>query len=82
MKVAFAAAAWRDWKKFPEPLRARLQKKLLQYAEDPFRYAIKLSDDAIGQYRFRVGDYRIIFDIIENQIVVLAVGNRKDIYQG
>ncbi len=33
-------------------------------------------------YRFRVGDYRIIFDIEKNQlqILVLKIGHRKNIY--
>jgi mRNA interferase RelE/StbE len=33
-------------------------------------------------YRFRVGDYRIIFDIEKNKllILVLKIGRRKDVY--
>ena len=42
-----------------------------------------LSDAALGSFRFRVGDYRVIFDIDNNKktIIILAVGNRKDIYR-
>lgn len=34
-------------------------------------------------YRFRVGDYRIIFDLEKNKllILVLHIGHRKNIYQ-
>ena len=33
-------------------------------------------------YRFRVGDYRIIFDIDKNElkILVLKIGHRKNVY--
>jgi len=33
-------------------------------------------------YRFRVGDYRVIFDINKNilQILVIKIGHRKNIY--
>ncbi len=33
----------------------------------------ELSDPAIGTYRFRIGDYRMIFDMEGNDIVVLRV---------
>ena len=34
-------------------------------------------------YRFRVGDYRVIFDIDKNElkILVLKVGHRKNVYE-
>jgi len=45
------------------------------------KHASKLTDPALGTYRFRIGDYRVIFDIEEKEIVVLRVGHRKDIYR-
>ena len=32
-------------------------------------------------YRFRIGDYRVIFDHTDVAIIVLRVGHRKDIYK-
>lgn len=34
-------------------------------------------------YRVRVGNYRIIYDIIDNKLIVevIAIGHRKDIYR-
>ena len=45
------------------------------------KYAIKLSNKNIGSYRFRIGDYRIIFDIDGNDIVILKIGHRREIYK-
>ena len=81
MEIAFTPASWRDWQKLPKTVRERLKAKLLLFARNPLRYAVKLTDPQIGQYRFRVGDYRILFDLAENAIVLLAVGHRKDIYR-
>ncbi len=81
MEIAFTPSAWRDWRKLPTAVQRRLQGRLLVFAEDPLQYAIKLTEPAIGQYRFRVGDYRIVFDIQEGKIVVHAVGDRKNIYR-
>ncbi|PIU83448.1 MAG: hypothetical protein COS68_03990 [Elusimicrobia bacterium CG06_land_8_20_14_3_00_38_11] len=35
----------------------------------------------MGMYRFRVGDYRVIFDVDKNNIVILRIGHRKKIYR-
>lgn len=34
-------------------------------------------------YRIRVGDYRIVYEIIDNELIidVIAIGHRKDIYE-
>ncbi len=55
---------------------------MLRYAEDPLSYAVKLKDSRLGTYRFRIGDYRVIFDIEDDEIVILRVGHRRDIYRG
>ena len=81
MQIGFSAAAWRSWQKLPKEIQSRLETKLALYSRDPLRYAVKLTDSKIGQYRFRVGDYRIVFDISDDTIFVLAVGHRKDIYK-
>jgi len=81
MEIGFTPAAWRDWQKLSKSTRNRLQAKLLFYARDPLRYAVKLTNSNVGQYRFRVGEYRIVFDLAESKIVVLAVGQRKEIYR-
>jgi len=41
----------------------------------------RLTDPRIGTYRFRVGDYRVIFDVEGNEIIVLRVGHRREIYK-
>ncbi len=58
-----------------------IKSKLLEYSKEPFSHARKLSKISIGTYRFRVGDYRIIFDIDKDNIVVLKIGHRKEIYR-
>ncbi len=32
-------------------------------------------------YRLRMGDYRILFDIEDDTIVIQKIGHRKDIYE-
>jgi mRNA interferase RelE/StbE len=53
----------------------------LRFEEDPLIHAEKLIDSRFGTYRFRVGAYRVIFDLEGNDLVVLRVGHRKEIYR-
>lgn len=45
------------------------------------RFAEKLKDPKLGMYHFRIGDWRVIFDYLENKIYILRVDHRKDIYR-
>lgn len=51
-------------------------------AEDPRRFGKPLSGNLAGFWRYRVRDYRIICQIIDQEwtILVVAVGHRKNIY--
>lgn len=81
--VKFKASADKRFSKLPLDIQKRLVKKLefLISQTDPLDYAETLTDSRIGKYRFRVGDYRIVFDVEGNIIFILDVGHRKEIYR-
>jgi len=57
--------------------------KNLQGCNDPRRQGKALSASLSSQWRYRVGNYRIITEIEDEKIIilVLTVGHRKDIYK-
>ncbi len=59
----------------------KLQVKPEEIIEATLRYTERLIDSSLGSYRFRIGDYRVIFDIDKDKIVVLRVGHRREIYR-
>jgi mRNA interferase RelE/StbE len=61
--------------------KKRIKKKLEEYAKNPLYYAKRLAHFAIGEYRWRVGNYRIVFDIKDRTIIVLRIRHRREIYQ-
>ena len=79
--LVYTRRAQKDLRKLDKAARNRIGKTILQYQRVPFKYAEKLADYKLGMYRFRIGDYRIVFDIEGDDIVVLRVGHRKDIYR-
>lgn len=80
-ELVYTARAVKDIQKLDEEIKKRIGKTLLRYKEDPLRYSERLTDSSLGTYRFRIGDYRVIFDIDGNSIVILRVGHRKEIYK-
>ena len=74
-KLVYTKRAVKDVKKFDKSTKKRIGETLDKYKDDPFRYSQKLTDQALGSYRFRIGDYRVVFDIVENEIVVLRIGH-------
>ena len=57
--------------------------KNLDGCADPRAHGKALTSNRAGQWRYRVGDYRVIADIQDGNILilVLAVGHRSDIYR-
>ena len=52
---------------------------------NPFRFAKKLNDPEAGTYRFRIGNFRAIFDVDHQGVIsvlhILRIKHRKNIYQ-
>ena len=56
--------------------------KNLQGCENPRVHGKGLTSNRSGQWRYRVGDFRLICEIIDNRLIilVLTIGDRKSIY--
>lgn len=79
--VLITERAQKDLKSLNNEIKKRILDKIKFMAKDPINYSKKLVNSRIGEYRFRIGDYRVIFDIDNNNIVVLRIGHRKNIYE-
>ena len=76
-----------DWelRKLDMPQRAQMMawiKRNLIDCEDPRRTGHALTGDLSGLWRYRVGDYRIVAEIHDNELVILVVevGHRRNVY--
>lgn len=51
--------------------------------EDPRRFGKVLKANLAGLWRYRIGDYRLIYTIGDEEMIVLVltVGHRKDVYE-
>ena len=81
MNVAISPRAAKFLKRLNEPQKGRIINALEQLAKEPPQGDIKSLAGRDG-YRLRVGDYRVLFDIIDNEIAVHEIGSRGQIYRG
>ena len=84
-KVEFTSHALKDLKKLDRPTAALILgwiRKNLENCENPRLHGKGLSANRSGEWRYRVGDYRILAKIDDNKITILVlnVGHRRDIY--
>ena len=80
-RIVLTQRALRDLENIDKKTQNRIAAKLKEYAQEPLRYARKLINPDIGTYRFRIGDYRVIFDVDDETFVILRVGHRQNIYR-
>jgi mRNA interferase RelE/StbE len=71
--------------KLAEDARRRLARKIEALAEDPRPSDCKKLEGEDDLYRVRTGDYRIVYSIREERLVILVlvvgIGHRSDIYK-
>ncbi len=75
----------KDFKKldrYTQKMLAAWIDKNLSDCEDPRQHGKALAANRKGQWRYRIGDYRLICDIQDDKLVILAltVGHRREIY--
>jgi mRNA interferase RelE/StbE len=70
----------RDLRRLDADTHRRVIEALEELQEDPYR-GRQLTDVRIGQWRIRVGDYRIRYDIEGTRVLLYRVRHRRDIYR-
>ena len=84
--VEFSKDAVKQLKKLDKAQAALILgwiRKNLEGCEDPRLHGKGLTANRSGQWRYRVGDYRIIAHLEDRRVVilVLSVGHRREIYE-
>jgi mRNA interferase RelE/StbE len=83
-RIEVAPAAARQLRKLDPPARRRIQAAVELLAQEPRPAGAKKLVGGDREWRVRTGDYRIVYEIHDQVllVLVLAVGHRRDIYQG
>ena len=77
--------AVRELRAIPQPTALTILRALTPLGDDPRREdaSIKKLVGYTDRYRLRVGDYRLIYEIVDDQLIILivGVGHRREAYR-
>jgi len=81
-QIVVTRAAQRDLIALPKSVFKRVDVKIRSLAEDPHPRGAKKLEDTL--FRVRVGDYRIIYQVVSDTItiVIVRVRHRREVYRG
>lgn len=84
--VVFSNDARKEFKKLDKHVSSIIIgwiRKNLEGCENPRAHGKGLTGNRSKEWRYRIGDYRLICDIKDQKIIiyVLTVGHRKDVYK-
>jgi mRNA interferase RelE/StbE len=83
-RVRLLDAASKDLAKLDKPVARRIVKRVHRMAENLKDADLEaLTGDFEGLFKLRVGDYRVIYELIhgEQLIMIHAIGHRREIYR-
>jgi mRNA-degrading endonuclease RelE of RelBE toxin-antitoxin system len=81
MRVQFTETANDQLDRLPHRLQVRIVEKIELYSQrsDPLKFAEPLTGS--NEYRFRIGDYRVIFEVLHDTLWVTAIKRRDEAYR-
>jgi mRNA interferase RelE/StbE len=81
-RLKFHPGAERQLDGLDPPTRRRVQQALLRLATNP-RQAANVRAMTDGNYRLRVGDWRVVYALQDDVLIVLVlrIGHRREVYR-
>jgi mRNA interferase RelE/StbE len=72
-----------DLKTIPAETRRRIARSIdARLSTSPERYGVPLAGPLRGYWKLRVGDYRVVFKLINSSdVLILAILHRKHVYE-
>ena len=80
--IFYKKSVHRDLKKLSKPEAKRILDQIEKELVKKPKSNPVLKGQFAGLRKYRIGDYRVIYAILENDILILRIGNRKDVYRG
>jgi mRNA interferase RelE/StbE len=82
-RIEWKRSAIKELEKLPRPMISKIVSAVDNLSSNPYPQGVRKLVSTKSSYRIRVGDYRVIYNIVENRLIVeiVRVGHRKDIYR-
>ena len=81
--VEFKPSAYREFRRLQSDIAKRVDAKIVALASNPRPYGVEKLAGYERAYRIRVGDYRILYEIFDDVLVVyvIRVAHRREAYR-
>lgn len=81
--VSFTRSARKEISKLDKNVVARIFSKIEALASNPLPSGCRKIQGAVDLWRIRVGNYRVIYQIIDQELIIeiVAVRHRRDAYR-
>ncbi len=82
-KIEWKNSAYKELQKLPRTMITRVVAAVSELSNEPFPHGVKKLVSSEFSYRIRVGNYRVVYEVLENRLIVeiVRVRHRKDVYK-
>ena len=82
-RIELKRSAERSLAEIEKPARVRISRKIDALADDPRPPGVEKMKKTEDLWRIRVGDYRVIYSILDDILLILVVhlGHRRNVYR-
>ena len=82
-RIEWIRSALKELNQLPQSIITRVLAAVESLAENPYQSGARKLAAAEHSYRLRVGDYRVVYSVDDNVLIVeiVRVGHRKDVYR-
>ena len=80
--LAFRESAAKELRGLPLGVKIRIEEAIESIREEPRKAGVRKLKGYLHSYRYRVGDYRVVYEVLDAQhrVIVIKVRHRKDVY--
>jgi mRNA interferase RelE/StbE len=80
-KIEYRASVDRDLRRLDRSTAVRIVDKIERELVSEDLRPVPLTGSYRGMYKLRVGDYRVIYELSDDRVIIAAIGHRSDIYR-
>lgn len=82
-RIEWTRSAEKELRKLPRQMIPKIVAAVDNLSSNPYPQGVRKLANTENSYRIRVGDYRVLYNIVENRLIIeiIRVGHRKDVYR-
>lgn len=82
-QIEWKSSAYKELQKLPRPIIEKIVVAVADLSNEPYPHGVKKLIGSERSYRIRIGDYRVVYEVIENKLIIeiVRVRHRKDVYR-